>query len=114
MRVAIVTQEYPPETNWGGIGNFSHALAGALVAAGVNVDVVSCVQDQIPSVTHAGGVTVYRSGLPDARAIRARLWSRFPITDGRLVQGKWVAKQRKIAESVLYADKPPVKRKRTR
>ena len=36
------------------------------------------------------------------------------ITDGRLVHGKWVEKQWEIAESALYADKPPVKKKRAR
>lgn len=84
MRVAIATQEYPPDTGWGGIGSFSYGLAHALAAKGVDVDVVSCVEDQPSSTTTTGRLTVHRTGLPDWGKVNGRLNRHLPTTGSRL------------------------------
>lgn len=39
LRIALVTREYPPETDWGGIGSFYSSFARALAGAGHEVEV---------------------------------------------------------------------------
>lgn len=39
VRVALVTREFPPETDWGGIGSFYDVFSRALVSAGCEVEV---------------------------------------------------------------------------
>lgn len=41
MRIALVTREYPPETDWGGIGSFYAAFASELANQGHEVEVFS-------------------------------------------------------------------------
>lgn len=61
MNVLLLTQEYPPETGWGGIGTYTHNLAGALARAGHNVHVLSSA---VPPATTTrltrDGVQVHR------------------------------------------------------
>jgi glycosyltransferase involved in cell wall biosynthesis len=61
MRVLLVTQEYPPETRWGGIGTYAGILAPALAAAGAEVHVLSVVRGQDRRTTAAHGVQVHRA-----------------------------------------------------
>lgn len=61
MRVLLVSQEFPPETGWGGIGTYLGIIAPALVRAGAEVHVLSVVRGQEPSdVRTADGVHVHR------------------------------------------------------
>lgn len=60
MRVLFVSQEYPPETGWGGIGTYVGILAEALSARGADVHVLSSVPGQATATTNDGGVTVHR------------------------------------------------------
>jgi glycosyltransferase involved in cell wall biosynthesis len=41
VRIALVTREYPPETDWGGIGSFYAAFASALASQGHEIEVFS-------------------------------------------------------------------------
>jgi glycosyltransferase involved in cell wall biosynthesis len=41
MHVCFVSQEYPPDTGWGGIGSYTYDMAHALVAAGHRVTVIA-------------------------------------------------------------------------
>lgn len=84
MRVAIISQEYPPTTGWGGIGSFAYGLAHALRTAGVLVDVVSCSEGQDESVTRDGDIAIYRSGLPTQNRALARLGRVMPLTADRV------------------------------
>lgn len=64
MRVLLVSQEFPPETGWGGIGTYLGIIAPALVRAGAEVHVLSVVRGQEPSdVRTADGVHVHRRPL---------------------------------------------------
>ena len=67
MRVLFVSQEFPPETGWGGIGTYVDVLSEALVAKGVDVHVLSVVDGQPASTRERGGVTVHRRPLPHVR-----------------------------------------------
>lgn len=45
MKICFISREYPPETNWGGIGIYTHNMAHALVGHGNEVDVISLAVD---------------------------------------------------------------------
>lgn len=83
MRVLLVSQEFPPETHWGGIATYLSILAPALAQAGAEVHVLSVVPGQSRSTTtFAPGVTVHRAPLVRPRGI-GRLTG-LPETWGRL------------------------------
>lgn len=60
MRVLLVSQEMPPETGWGGIGTYVDVLSEALAEKGVEVHVLSVVDQQPQTVKRVGAVTVHR------------------------------------------------------
>lgn len=63
MRIMLVSQEYPPETGWGGIGTYMGLHCPALREAGHEVHVLSCVEGQKFSDEVRSGVQVHRRGL---------------------------------------------------
>lgn len=64
MRVLLVSQEYPPETAWGGIATYLGLHAPALAARGHEVHVLSCADGQEDSDAEpAPGLVVHRRGL---------------------------------------------------
>jgi hypothetical protein len=66
MNICVVSQEYPPETPWGGIGTQSRNKAIALARLGHNVHVLSRAADQGPEMQTAcdEGVIVHRMQPP--------------------------------------------------
>jgi glycogen(starch) synthase len=60
LHVCFVSQEYPPETGWGGIGAYTYEMAHGLVAAGQKVTVISRAMDGEETVEDTGGVIVHR------------------------------------------------------
>jgi glycogen synthase len=85
LRVLLVTQEYPPETAWGGIGTYAAILAPALVAAGAEVTVLSVVRGSGRSaVLGEDGVRVVRAPLRGVRGVGrvtgfAQAWQRVEL-----------------------------------
>lgn len=78
LRICFVSQEYPPETGWGGIGTYYHSMARFLVAEGHRVVVLTKATDE-EVYRNEEGVHVYRV-LPRFDVSRFRgLWrlSRF-------------------------------------
>ena len=71
MHVCYISQEYPPETGWGGVGAYTFEMAHALANAGHRVTVISREVDG-EAVKHEDGVDVHRI-TPGPR------WERFPI-----------------------------------
>ncbi|MEW6754945.1 MAG: glycosyltransferase [Candidatus Latescibacterota bacterium] len=67
MRLALVTQEYPPDTARGGIGTQSHLKAHGLAARGHEVHVVSHGALAVPETCCDGPVQVHRIPGPDHR-----------------------------------------------
>lgn len=59
LRVALVTREFPPETDWGGIGSFYDVFSHALVSAGCEVEVF-CQALAAPGSTIDAGRLVHR------------------------------------------------------
>jgi len=82
MKVLLVSQEYPPETGWGGIGTYAGIVAPALARAGAEVDVLSVVHRQARSRSVIDGVTIHRAPLRRPRGV-GRL-SRLPDAWKRL------------------------------
>lgn len=60
LHICLVTQEYPPETNWGGIATYSKDLAEALAQKGHKVSVVARSSGDQESVKVNNGVNVHR------------------------------------------------------
>ncbi len=62
MRICLVSQEYPPETAWGGVGTQTWVKARSLARLGHDVHVLACsgsAQEGIRTESH-DGVTVHR------------------------------------------------------
>ncbi len=59
LHICYISQEYPPETGWGGIGSYTYEMAHALVRSGHRVTVVSRALNG-ESITNNGGVEVHR------------------------------------------------------
>lgn len=66
MRIALVSQEYPPETAHGGIATQTHRKAHGLAALGHEVHVISRSHDGVSRRYRQGEVDVRRLPLPDA------------------------------------------------
>jgi glycosyltransferase involved in cell wall biosynthesis len=88
MRVLFVSQEVPPDTNWGGIGTYIDVMTQALAEDGHEVHVLSVVPGQPVSRTRRGQVTVHRRATPAARDPTGHL----PETWRRLMLGASVAR----------------------
>lgn len=69
MKVLLVSQEYPPETHWGGIATYLGILAPALARAGAEVHVLSVVPGQQRTTVTTDGVTVHRAPLVRPRGV---------------------------------------------
>jgi glycogen synthase len=86
VRVLLVSQEYPPETAWGGIGTYVGLHAPALAALGHEVHVLSVVDGQEAGDVERDGVTIHRRGL--ARRVRGpgriakQSWTRLELAHG--------------------------------
>jgi glycosyltransferase involved in cell wall biosynthesis len=59
VHICYISQEYPPETGWGGIGSYTYEMAHALAHSGHRVTVISRAVKQ-ESITNEDGVEVHR------------------------------------------------------
>src|SRR5262249_11579899 len=59
LHVCFVSQEYPPETGWGGIGAYTYEMAHGLACAGQRVTVIARA-DGPETVTRRGGIEIHR------------------------------------------------------
>ena len=62
MNICLISQEYPPETNWGGIATHTRILANWLTEMGHRVHVISAATTGIETEVNDGLVVVQ----PDA------------------------------------------------
>ena len=59
LHLCYISQEYPPETGWGGIGSYTYEMAHGLAAIGHRVTVISrAVNEEIS--TAENGITIHR------------------------------------------------------
>lgn len=83
MNVLFLTQEYPPETGWGGIGTATFNLAHAMAQLGHRVHVLaSAAPPASPIRTESDGVTIHRirRAKLEIPILRRLLFSSFPWT----------------------------------
>lgn len=59
LHVCYISQEYPPETGWGGIGSYTYEMAHGLSEQGHRVTVISRANDE-ETFTDDKGVAVHR------------------------------------------------------
>jgi glycosyltransferase involved in cell wall biosynthesis len=67
LRICIISQEFPPHTNWGGIAVYHGQLAAAYATRGHDVTVVSRASRGAPAREQRRGATVLRVGVPITR-----------------------------------------------
>jgi len=60
MHICLLTQEYPPETNWGGIATYSLDMAEALQQLGHQVSVIALSTEDYEYTNEQTSITVYR------------------------------------------------------
>lgn len=60
MHICLVSQEYPPETNWGGIATYTANMAQALYDAGLQVSVIALSLRGENYQEESHGIRVYR------------------------------------------------------
>jgi glycosyltransferase involved in cell wall biosynthesis len=96
MRLALVSQEYPPETAYGGIGTQNYAKAHGLTALGHDVHVISHSTDDRQHAYADGDVQVIRIPGFD---------NRLPIATE---EARWITYSAQVAAAVadLHARKP--------
>lgn len=71
--ICLLTEEYPPETGWGGIATYGFNLAQGLAGAGHRVIVISGCVDR-PSITRQDGIEVHRVKFAPRAGWKQRLW----------------------------------------
>jgi glycogen synthase len=98
--VLLISQELPPETGWGGIGTYVHTISRELAAQGVDVHVLSIVEEQPASRRVIEGVTVHRRPLPVVGPAARRApeaWKRAWLP----VVAAWLTRRLHIAPDVV-------------
>lgn len=71
LRVCLVSDEYPPETGWGGIGTYTFNLANGLASAGHTVTVISGSQGPARTIEE-GNLTLHRIGFASPAGLAGR------------------------------------------
>ncbi|MCA1839409.1 MAG: glycosyltransferase family 4 protein [Actinomycetota bacterium] len=69
MKILLVSQEYPPETGWGGIGTYTWMLGHGLAGIGHEVHVLSVAPGVGASDKTIDGIEVHRRPLLQPRAV---------------------------------------------
>jgi glycosyltransferase involved in cell wall biosynthesis len=64
MNICLISEEFPPETGWGGIGTYSYVLALGLTELGHRVHVISRSWGE-DSCRDLGGVRLHRLSVPE-------------------------------------------------
>jgi glycosyltransferase involved in cell wall biosynthesis len=113
MKVCLISEEFPPETGWGGIGTHIYNLSLALTEMGHKVHVVSKSVDGKEHISGKGDLTIFR--LPecddDARLLKAISIAAPYIQKAKLIQGfsefSLRSLRRGAAISRWLKDRPP-------
>jgi glycosyltransferase involved in cell wall biosynthesis len=59
LHICYISQEYPPETGWGGIGSYTYEMAHGLAALGHRVTIISRAVDK-ETFAEDNGIEIYR------------------------------------------------------
>jgi len=84
LRILFLTQEYPPETAWGGIATYVQITARALALRGHEIHVISTVDGQDERHYRDQAVYVHRCGQWLWPPLDERIRYRMPLTRQRL------------------------------
>jgi glycosyltransferase involved in cell wall biosynthesis len=74
LHICFLSQEYPPETGWGGIGAYTYEMAHGLARAGQKVTVISLAEGPEAVTRGEDGVEVHRISRRPDWARRKGLW----------------------------------------
>ena len=80
--ICLLSEEYPPETGWGGIATYNYNLAQGLAESGHRVIVISGCIDK-PSTTTEDNVEVHRVKFLPREGWRKKLWARKALPAAR-------------------------------
>lgn len=107
MHICLITQEYPPETGWGGIGTYTYNLANGLVDEGHEVTVIARALKQ-DTLYVDNGIEVHRVAQKKLNFFLINLFLRilpykiFPVSSRHLEWSFWASK--KVAEINLLKE----------
>lgn len=91
MNVVIISPEYPPETNWGGVATFNYNLSQIIKRLGHQVYVLTAGPHWLQGTTQTiDGVRVIYIQYKFANKFINQLYYRFPFNIVRLVGKKWL------------------------
>jgi glycogen synthase len=104
VRVLFLSQEFPPETNWGGIGTYAGIITRELARQGAEVHVLSVVAGQARSNRVVDGVHVHRSPLTRPRGVGRLLripdtWDRVSLAVAVLAEQRRLGLRFDVCES---------------
>ncbi len=69
LKLLFISQEFPPDTNWGGIGTYAGIITPLLAERGLDVHVLSVVPGQVASDKVVEGVHIHRRPLRRPRGV---------------------------------------------
>src|SRR3990172_8383945 len=89
MKICLISEEFPPETGWGGIGTHTYNLSLALTELGHKVHVVSKSVDGKEHICEKGDLTISRlhECNDDARLLKAISIAAPYIQKAKFIQG---------------------------
>jgi len=71
LHICLISEEYPPDTGWGGIGTYTYNLARGFAEAGHRVEVIAGALGPAQTVIDAG-VSIHRIGFAPPRQVLKR------------------------------------------
>lgn len=90
MRICLVSEEYPPETAWGGIGTYTWHLGNILAKRGHSIYVISTTMGDTTVRKRINGIFLSRIALPRWPHFSLTEWRGSPL--GRVIRSYQVAR----------------------
>jgi glycogen(starch) synthase len=102
LRVCLVSEEFPPETGWGGIGTYAYNLAHGLAALGHRVHVVARTWEK-DHVEERDGFVLHRLCLPEPSWRKGTWWIHTHLAETREVL-LWSGRVRRCVAAIARAE----------
>lgn len=102
LRVCLVSEEFPPETGWGGIGTYAYNLAHGLAALGHRVHVVARTWEK-DHVDERHGFVLHRLCLPEPSWRKGTWWIHTHLAETREVL-LWSGRVRRRVAAIAEAE----------
>jgi glycogen synthase len=99
LTICLVSEEFPPETGWGGIGTYTYNLAEGLVQQGHRVHVITRTWNP-ESVKESNGVIVHRLVVPEPSWRRGTYMLNLKFAETRSIRA-WNSRVASCIQTIL-------------